>query len=294
MLKIKQLGLLLLFLVFAPFAAAAEEQMTPNLWKLQDKDTTIYIFGTVHLMKKGVNWYTPGVDRALNEADRLYLELSPRDTNPLVIQSLILRHGIITDGRTLEGMVGAEDYGKMIDVLEDMDVPLIGFNAMRPWLAATAMTIQVSAANGYLPEYGVETVLTKKANEKGVKIKGLETAEFQIGIFGDMPEEAQKAFFVATIDEVDHVDAMFEVMKNAWLEGDTETLSKLLNSDFEIYPQAAEKLLYSRNRNWADKVEKLMKKDGTFMIAVGTGHLVGHKNLIEILTNRGYQITLLR
>lgn len=292
MLKFNRFCLLLAFLLLAPFAAVAEEQTTPNLWKLQDNDTTIYIFGTIHIMNKDVNWYTPGLDRAMNEADRLYLELAPKQTNPLVIQSLILRYGILTDGRTLEGVVGSDGYQKMVGLLEEIDAPLLGFSAMRPWLAAAALTMQISAAQGYLPEYGIETVLVKKAKEKRLKIKGLEKAEFQIGLFANMSEKAQKAFFEATVDEADNVNEVFELMKNAWLAGDTDVLASYLNSDFRAYPEAAETLLYSRNRNWANKVEKLMKKDGTFLIAVGTGHLVGRENLIEILENRGFDISI--
>ena len=285
-------GFILSLLVLAPFSAAAE-QTTPNLWKLQDKDTTIYIFGTIHLMREDVNWYTPGLDRALNEADRLYLELSPKETNdPYIIQSLVVRHGLLTDGRTLENMVGSRDYQKMVNVLEEMDLAPMGFNVMKPWLAATALSIQISAAHGYLPEHGVETVLTKKAKEKRLKVKGLEKASFQIGIFSGMAESVQKAFFHATVDGAESFNDNFEILKNAWLAGDTDTLARNLNADFQAYPQAAEALLYSRNRDWAEKVGKLMRKKGTFVVAVGTGHLVGRENLIELLENKGYEVTL--
>ena len=287
-------GFILSLLVLAPFSAAAE-QTTPNLWKLEDKDTTIYIFGTIHLMREDVDWYTPGLDRAMNEADRLYLELSPKETaNPYVIQSLVVRHGLLTDGRTLEGVVGSSDYQKMVNVLEEMDMAPLGFNVMKPWLAATALSVQISAASGYLPEYGVETILTKKAKEKRIKVKGLEKASFQIGIFSGMTEETQKAFFHAAVESVDSFDENFEILKNAWLAGDTETLARNLSADFEAYPEAAEALLYSRNRDWAEKVGKLMRKKGTFVVAVGTGHLVGKENLIELLEDKGYEVTLQR
>ena len=51
---------------FTPIAAKAPAAR-PALWKLADSDTTIYLFGTIHLLPKGTEWRTAKFDAALGQ-----------------------------------------------------------------------------------------------------------------------------------------------------------------------------------------------------------------------------------
>ena len=55
--------------------AAAIKDVDPALWVVKDADTTIYLFGSVHILKPGLGWFDDGVKTAFDASDQLVLEL---------------------------------------------------------------------------------------------------------------------------------------------------------------------------------------------------------------------------
>ena len=60
-------------------AAAGAAFAEPGLWVVKDKDSTIYLFGTVHMLKPDTVWHSPKIDKALGSAKELWLELPTTD-----------------------------------------------------------------------------------------------------------------------------------------------------------------------------------------------------------------------
>ena len=52
-------------------AEASRGAGEPAVWTLADEDTTIYIMGTVHLLRPELDWRSDEIDTALNEAGTL-------------------------------------------------------------------------------------------------------------------------------------------------------------------------------------------------------------------------------
>ena len=292
--------LLRLFLLVTVFcfslgvSACAEEASGPNLWKVGDEDTTIYIFGTIHILDKDTIWTTPQLLQAMDQANTLVLEMAPEQEDPAILNPLIVRYGLFGPGQSLKTTLSEDDYARLVEVIEGMGGVGNAMDALQPWLAATVLTVQTAASHGFLPEYGVEKGLEKMARDKGIPILGLETAEFQIQTLAGLSMENQKIMMQQTLDELDHLDEIFNDMRDLWLAGDTEGLDALINEGVEEIPEYSEALLYQRNRNWVGKVDTMLNKPGTFLIAVGTGHLVGEQNLLELLEKDGLTVTLVK
>ncbi|GER02725.1 hypothetical protein JCM17846_04070 [Iodidimonas nitroreducens] len=79
-------------------------------------------------------------------------------------------------------------------------------------------------------------------------------------------------------------------MKDAWLTADLDSLNTLMTDGLEENPELADKLLYSRNRNWLPAIEALLDQPGTHLVAVGAGHLVGTQSVIDLLQDKGHQV----
>src|SRR4051794_24588246 len=65
----------------------------PAMWKLSDRDTTIYLFGTFHLLPEGQGWRTPAFDAALASAGELVLEV-PNIDDPQAAASAVMKMGL--------------------------------------------------------------------------------------------------------------------------------------------------------------------------------------------------------
>ena len=81
-------------------ATPANIVATPALWRVQDADTTIYLFGTVHVMKPGIDWFRGDVKAAFDGADELVLEIIEPD-DPNVMGAVMMSKAVAGDGVAL-------------------------------------------------------------------------------------------------------------------------------------------------------------------------------------------------
>jgi len=69
-----RLILALFALLFPTLAAAKPTEAKPALWKLADKDTTIWLFGSVHVLPPDILWFKGKVAKAFAASEALVVE----------------------------------------------------------------------------------------------------------------------------------------------------------------------------------------------------------------------------
>src|SRR5580698_4839749 len=60
-------------------APAILTEATPAMWKVKGVHGTVYLLGSIHMMKKEVHWETAKIKEALGASDILYLEIAGLD-----------------------------------------------------------------------------------------------------------------------------------------------------------------------------------------------------------------------
>jgi uncharacterized protein YbaP (TraB family) len=173
--------------------------------------------------------------------------------------------------KTLPGDKGAA----YLKAMTELGMPAAMADHFKPWLAATVLSVAPLQKLGYTPANGPEHILTAAAKADGKKLGELETAEQQLGYLAGLPQSAQTAFLVSTLDDQPRLGAMTEAMVADWSKGEPEKLAKLLNEDLSGQPELKKTLLTDRNARWATWVNQRMKQPGTVFVAVGAGHLAG-------------------
>ena len=272
----------------AGHAAAAPAAKGPALWKVADKDTTIYLFGTVHVLPKETEWYDATIATALEGSDILVTEIPMDPQSEAAMAQLAQTKGVLPAGTTLRSLLTPEQTATYTAALGKIGIPAEAFDPLKPWLAGLTLSILPLMQQGYDPSSGVEKVLLSKVGDKP---KGaLETAEFQLGIFDGMPQDAQITFLIEAAEGTDEVKPMLDRMVAEWVEGDADQLAEVMNEGMDD-PKVADALLYSRNRNWAEWIDTRLDSPGTVFIAVGAGHLAGAKSVQDYLTQKGIKVT---
>lgn len=260
----------------------------PALWKVADADTTIYLFGTVHVLPKEIEWYDATIAKALEGSDILVTEIPMDSSSEAAMQQLTMTKGMLPAGTTLRSLLTAEQTTQYTAALAKLGAPPEAFDPLKPWLAALTFTIVPLMQSGYDPNSGVEKVLLSKVGDKP---KGaLETAEFQLGIFDGMAQDAQVTFMMEAATEMDKAKPMLDRMVAEWAKGDADQLAAVMNEGLDD-PKVAEALLYSRNANWAEWIDTRLDQPGTVFIAVGAGHLAGAKSVQDVLAQKGIKVT---
>lgn len=262
----------------APAAPAATRDADPALWVVKDKDTTIYLFGTIHVLQPGLSWFDEGVKKAFDQSNQVVLEMVMPDKDTM--QALVLKKGLAHDGTTLTQKLPEAKRAAYAKALADLGMPANAFDAMEPWLAATNLSLLPLMKLGYDVGNGPEQTITKAAADAGKPVTGLETAEQQLGFFDGLSMPAQVAFLSSTIDEMPKLDATMKSMVASWAKGDPDALGRTLNDDLEASPEVKQTLLVDRNKRWADWIDARMKQPGVVFMAVGAGHLAGDQSVL--------------
>ncbi|WP_336297152.1 TraB/GumN family protein [Sphingomonas sp. 7/4-4] len=267
-----------LALLFAPAVQAqAVKDADPALWVVKDADTTIYLFGTVHVLKPGLSWFDEAVKAAFDKSDELVLEMLEPDT--ATMQGLIMKTALNPAGPTLTEKLPADKREAYAKAMTDVGVPAAALDRFDPWFAAVTLSLAGLPKLGYDPESGAERTLTTAAKAANKRIVGLETAEQQLGYFDNLPEPLQVKFLVSTVDDYPKMAAELDKMIASWSAGDPETLGKTMNEELADTPELAKVLLADRNARWADWIEARLQKPGTVFVAVGAGHLAGAESV---------------
>ena len=261
----------------------------PALWKVADEDTTIYLFGTVHALPDGVEWYKGPIETALDSADTLVTEIPADATSDPASQQAIAMQAMLPEGETLRGILGEEQAAKYEAALTGFGLPVNAFDRFEPWFAGMTMAVLPLLKNGWTAESGVENVVETSAGET-VTRDALETVEYQIGVFDNLPQETQIEFLMSTIDNIDQLVPLMDEMLAEWVAGDADGLAELMNRSLTD-PALAKALLYDRNANWAEWIDQRMDTPGTVFIAVGAGHLAGEKSVQDYLAGRDIAVT---
>ncbi|WP_324075668.1 MAG: TraB/GumN family protein [Erythrobacter sp.] len=269
-------------------ATPAAKPAGPALWKVADEDTTIYLFGTVHVLPQGIDWYDTTIAKALDSSDMIVTEIKMDKASEAEMQQLTMKLGMLPGGTTLRSLLTPEQTAAYEAGLAKLGAPPAAFDPLKPWLAGLTLSLLPLMQQGYTPDSGVEKVLLGKAGTKGQG--ALETAEFQLGIFNGMSTEAQVAFMMEAVEGMDEVKPTLDRMVAEWAEGDAEGLAAVMNEGMSD-PAVAEALLYSRNANWAEWIDTRLDKPGTIFIAVGAGHLAGAKSVQDYLAGKGIAVT---
>ena len=260
----------------------------PALWKVADADTTIYLFGTVHVLPKEIEWYDATIAKALEGSDILVTEIPMDASSEAAMQQLTMTKGMLPAGTTLRSLLTAEQTVQYTAALAKLGAPPEAFDPLKPWLAALTFTIVPLMQSGYDPNSGVEKVLLSKVGDK--PRGALETAEFQLGIFDGMPQDAQVTMMMEAATGMDKAKPMLDRMVAEWAKGDADQLAAVMNEGMDD-PKVAEALLYSRNANWAEWIDTRLDQPGTVFIAVGAGHLAGAKSVQDVLAQKGIEVT---
>ena len=278
----------------APAPAVATQDADPALWVVKDADTTIYLFGTVHVLKPGLSWFDEAVKKAFDASGELVLEIA--DLDPVKAQPIVAKLALNPAGAPLSTKLPEADRAAYVQAITDYAAP-IGLtqpvvDRFKPWYAGLLLSQLPLAKLGYNPESGAEKNLLAAAQAANKPVIGLETIEQQLGYFDALPEAVQLKYLQLTLKELPETGKTIDKMVQQWAAGNPEALGATLNEGLREQPELGAALLTERNKRWAAWIAERMKQPGVVFIAVGAGHLAGQESVQSQLAP--YKITATR
>ncbi len=266
----------------------------PALWAVSDPDTTIYLFGTIHLLPDHYSWRTPAIDKAVRDSDALYVETIVDEKNPTELLSALTKLGYSDGLPPLADRVDPAKRPLLEAAIAKTGIPRPVFDRMETWTAAfTLLGVQFKEL-GLQGQHGVEQTLRDTFGEEGKAVGQLETNAQQLGFFDQLPEPAQRALLEGAIETQGSATADFSEMLRGWANGDVSQIARTFNRDLADSPALRQILLQRRNANWSRWIEQRLGKPGVVMVAVGAGHLAGSDSVIAMLRRDGFKVRRLQ
>lgn len=273
----------------APAAPAPIQGEGPALWVVKDADSTLYLFGSVHVLRPTTGWASPRVEAAFDSASDIWFEISNPD-DQAAIMPLIQQHGLSPE-TPLSSRLTSEENAELDAAAKAMGASAAQLQPMKPWLAALSLSVAPLIKAGYDPKSGVELVLKARAEAAGKPIHGFETIDKQIGILAGLPDDVQLVFLRETLKDYENAATKLDEMVEAWARGDVATLDRVTITEMkDASPALYQAVLVDRNTDWANQIQTLLEGSGTAFIAVGAAHLTGDDSVQAILQKRGVTV----
>ena len=271
-------------------AAPAEALALPPVWVVHDQDSTIVLFGSVHLLPDGVTWRPAALDAALGKADDIWFEAPMDSKGRAEATAAAQAHALLPQGQTLSALLSRKGRENLQKVSAQVQIPVSTFERLQPWYAELLISTALYARLGAQGQDGVEQTLWSTVSPAAER-RTLETPAQQVAFFADAPVKDQIASLEETLREAPDAKKDYDGLLKAWLTGDIRRLDKEVVEPLKTSaPGLYSRVVAERNARWTDEIARRMQGHGYTVIVVGMGHLIGPDGVPARLRARGFKV----
>jgi hypothetical protein len=280
-------------LAISALAADADslpQRGTPAIWRIHNGASTIFLFGSLHILPPSFQWMTPEIDAAMRAADQFVFEV-PVDEEALKAEKdFIIHNGILPHRQTLRSMLSSNEFQIYAATLRRAGLKSEQFTRYRPWLASIMLGLAYLHSDDLAKLRGADDDIMSYAREHGKSLIYLESIREQMELLTSGNESMQLKAFKSLIISLYRSRPQEQELRDSWAAGDDQRLTALIEGYFRGRPEAKDWLVGRRNRIWLATFKNFMGKGGTTMITVGAAHIGGNGGLIALLCNEGYEV----
>ncbi len=297
---VKLLSFVLLLMLLA--ACGPKEAATPSkgiLYTVAGGDTTVYLFGSIHIGHRGMYPLCERVQQALEESDVIALEIDVSTMLEEEIAQEVMAHAMYTDGTLMTDVISQDLFDQLAQMVSNIGLPRYILNHFRPWYAALLLNELVIKNTRYSPALGVESYLLDKYGYK--ETMSLETFSDQLAPYALLSDESQEIYLRRMLEDMDEAEQDLDEMVEYWRDGNVEAFSELRSHIFSEAETASlrrfhQATLDERDRAMAETIAGILAQgdERTYFITVGTLHLVGANSIVAQLTDKGYEVQLMQ
>lgn len=279
----------------------------PAIWRIADDDTTIYLFGTFHILPEGFRWRTPAFDTIIKQADELVLELTQDNLDQATVQPAVDELTLLMTNRPpTSANLTPTNVEKWRSLAEYAGVDYGSFDSLPAFLAMVMLSIGHLEDLGSSEIYGVEPSLEQEFRQRNRPILTIEDSVAVLNKVLKLDEQVLIAELDQQLTQWDGKDlneliygpaTIFGgapspdeafVTEHAWAKG--EGVGELDWGDSEMSDALRQILFTERNNAWADWLDNRMDRKGNVLVAVGAAHFEGDGSVIALLQQRGIAV----
>ena len=229
----------LLLLPFVTSPVFAE----PMVWLAKDAQRQFILLGSIH-----------AGDQDFYPLPQVFLDYWSQ-ADGLVVEANILGSAAPAIDRTIPtnaARLSTEDKQRLADIAKQAGLPYLSLLHSPPWLAALNLQMAMASQSGLTPEHGIDLTLLQQAKVKGLPIRELESIDQQLAMMENLPDHGE-GILLTTLHDWEKMQSQLSCLISAWKAGDYQRLQSLFD-DSQYDEVTNEKLIFERNRNWAQQL----------------------------------------
>lgn len=292
--RLQTITLLSFCLGLAALTANANELTAEKcfLWQVQSKNSTVYLLGSIHMLRPEMHPLDACMEHAYDQADAIAVEVNMLAVDPQEMSKLIQKNGYYPPEKSLQSELSPNTLGLLKKYLNNRPLSFEQIQQMRPWYLGILIAQQEMVAHGFDPALGIDLYFLQKAQGKKEIIE-LETAEQQIKLLASTSAKIQELSLLDTLQHQNKMGQDIAQMVEAWQSGDAEYLYQLVRESENRHPSLTpffKQIFDQRNHEMSNKIKQLLKTGKHTLVIVGGGHLGGEKGLIKLLDKKPYSV----
>lgn len=286
-----------------------ESECTPLLYKVtkDGSDTTMYLFGSIHVADDRAYPLPEKVMNAYNNSDYLAVEFDmvayASDYKKQVesLQTLVL-----TDGTMVTDHLSDETYQLMVKYLKDNNLYNSMYDYYKPAIHYSLISSIQTELSKLDSDLGIDMYFLEKAHKENKEILEVESATSQYEVLGSLPDELYDFLINSSIIYEESMIEETNDLYEAWLKGDAEYIIELSSSedtelleDYDDYKDLValledydKALIDDRNVSMTEKATEYFEEGKNVFFVVGLAHIVGEGAIADNLQNLGYTVEL--
>jgi len=265
-----------------------------TLFRVRHQGSTAYLFGTIHFGQPSFYPLESEVTNAFARAHTLVVEFDIRNTAPLLAATQ--KYALYANGDSIQQHISAENLQRLKQALQGFGIPFENVAQMKPWMISNLLIAITLERNGFQSNIGIDAFLLGQATVQRKAVRELESADYQMSLFEAMSEKEQENYLAENLADLSDGKLLEKTraLVDAWSSADDAAFAKITREELDEQTTSAafmqRVMLDKRNPEMAEKIEALLKRDGTTFVGVGMLHLFGDKGIPELLRQRGYAV----
>ena len=269
-------------------ADAAPAEAHPSLWTVHGKNSTVTLFGSIHLLPPDLSWRDARIDKAIRSSDTFVFETA-LDSD--AAKKYFAANGALPAGQSLKALLPAASQDDLAADMALVKLPEAQFDTRRPWVVMVVLETVRATQSGASPTSGVDFTIVSDAQARGKPLRYLETFEQQMALLAPSDPALELKTFESFLKDFRNESHELPDIIAAWSAGDQDKLAALSLASMASDPATKKRLVDDRNKAWVAPIAHLLNDEtGSFLVTVGALHMLGPVGLPALLRERGYTV----
>ena len=264
----------------------APEQSGTSVWKISRNGSTLFLGGSIHLLRDSDFPLPKEFDLAFSQSSVLVLEADVEQMGKEEIVNDLMSKMLLDDGQNLQAILDKETYELLAAKVDEYGLSIEAVSNLKPSMVMMFLSVLQIQELGFTQE-GIDFYFMEKAKNEKKPIKFLESVESQIDIIVSMGDGYENDYIRYSLKDMDDTEtALAEILKS-WRSGDSASSELSMESMKEEWPLIYKSLITNRHDAWMPQIEEYLDSGEVFFVVTGFLHMHGPDGLLQQLKSRG-------